>query len=398
MSLINPSAKFTCEEQQYSCGNIAERFGTTVTVPPTQRLWAWKPKAGVAIDKRERLIDSVMHGIPIPTCILLRKADGNLEVYDGRHRMETISEFHKGTFSWNGKKYSELSEGDRLTFLSRLIPITVVSGVVHMSQVADMFLRVNSGTPLSDSDMFWAYREMPLVKFTREWICENRRLKAALGNLDLTRRGDLANWVGHVFGLCIGNAGYMTTSFLRISNDVLERRQEAVDEAEGARVVMAMFGGATGRRRAATAATTQTGPTVNGLEYPIAADEAKVSAGIGALCDVLEQANAKFPPAKKEATTYKKLGKINAFFFDDWLRADTTELKAAVIAKWVDIIGRIRMERAADKNDMLQALAVSGAQNLNAEKIKRVLESVNTYLASGVVDSTRQIEEEDDNE
>jgi hypothetical protein len=397
MSLINQSAKFTCEEQQWTCGDIATRFGTTVAIPQANRLWAWKPKAGVTLDKRERLVDSVMHGIPIPTCILLQGTDGNFEVYDGRHRMQTISEFHKDDFTWNGRKFSDLCEEDKAVFLGRVIPITVVSGVTSMNQVADMFLRVNSGVPLSDSDMFWAYRDTPLVKFTREWLCENKRLKAAFGNIDLNKRNDLANWVGHVFGLCLGNAGNMTTSFLRISNEVFERRQEAVNEAEGARVMMSMYGKAKAKRKAVAAAAIPIVNIVNGLSYPIAADEAKVKAGIDALCDVLEQANAKFPPAKGEQHGYKKLGKINAFFFHEWLNA-TAEGKTqeSIVTKWVDIIGRIRVERAADKTDMLQALAVNGAQNLNSEKILKVLGQVNTYLANGVVDSGRQIEEEDE--
>ena len=282
-----------------------------------------------------------------------------------------------------GKKYSELSADDKAIFDAGAVPIWIVQGPVDTNQLAEIFLRVNAGVPLRDSDMFWAYRDSPLVAMTRELVVKNARLKACLGGLDLASRNDLANYCGLVYGLATGNASNMTNSYVRISGHEQAMRPEAATEA----YILRMTGGA-------QAAEEPNSKTVNGLHYPIKADEAKVTQGLDAYCLLLETANLRHPSSKAEMRSYKKIGKIAAFFFTEWLQATTEEAKSEVTKKWVEIIHRLRNEPT--QKDMLNALSVTGAQNLNEPKITKVLAQVNKYFSTGVAAQPIQADAEEE--
>ena len=92
--------------------------------------------------------------------------------------------------------------------------------------------------------------------------------------------------------------------------------------------------------------------------------------------------------------SYKKIGKIAAFFFTEWLQATTEAAKSDIVEKWVEIIRRLRNEPT--QNDMLNALSVTGAQNLNQLKITKVLDQVNKYLSTGVAAQPIQADVEEE--
>ncbi len=357
-SVIERGRRLACEETSWTCKHIARWFDPDlrtrrdgcVRIPDGQRLWAW---SGVRSSKKEKLIDSLIHGYPIPSCIcniVDRNNIRDFEVYDGRHRFETIKRFVNNEFRYQGKLYSELSEEDRERFDNRRIPVTLVEGATQ-NQLADVFLRLNSGAALRDSDMFWAYRETPLVKATKQLIYQNDRLKNALGGRDLTRRGDLANWVAHVFGLSRQDSGWMTTSFLRISHK-----------------------------------------DVNGLEE--VPNEAFIREGLNALCALYERANVQHPVTAKVQKTFAKIGYVNAYFLEEWMTAASSE-RADVIEKWVGIIGALRSEDEEVSVPMKQALQITGAQNLNKDKILTVLRKLNRFLEGQAVDGFSAYDDDD---
>ena len=78
----------------------------TIKLPVSQRQWAWKHKTG--LKKMVKLVDSVMMGFPIPTCILNRISGNEFQMYDGRHRIETLWNYVNDKFKWDDKLYSEL--------------------------------------------------------------------------------------------------------------------------------------------------------------------------------------------------------------------------------------------------------------------------------------------------
>lgn len=357
-SIIDHSRRVHVQEQPWTVLDLVTEYDPnntgTIVVPDDQREWAWKHKRGVK--KQLMLIDSVFYGFPIPSLILNKKNRTHLEVYDGRHRIETLWKFYTDRLRWEGKLFSELCEDDKRIFRERTLPATITQNATN-EQLADMFIRLNAGAPLKDYDLLWARRTSPLVSATRRLVCHNARLSAALGGQDLTYRPDLGNWVAFVAGLSTWNAGNMTTSFVRLSGDA-------------------------------------------GLGLGMEIREERVIAGINAFCELLEEANATYPVLAKEKKALKKVGRLAAFFFADWMSAEDGG-RRAVHDKWVSVIGRLRGEEEV-KKQMIAALSTMGAQNLTAQRIADTLRNVNDYLegvampALSVSDGDTDDDEDDD--
>jgi hypothetical protein len=342
-SVIDHARRVHVEHAAWSVLTIVRDYRPDNTgalvLPEGQRQWAWKAQRGLG--RQRKLIDSVVYGFPIPSLILNKKSRSCYEIYDGRHRIETLWRYFTDKFKWNGKLYSELCAEDQRIFKERTLPTTITEDVTN-EQLAEIFFRLNSGSPLKDYDYLWARRDSALVSATRRLVCSNQRLSAALGNIDLANRTDLANWAAVVAGLSTWNSGNMTTSYIRLS------------EGEGL-----------------------------GLETEIRED--RVVAGVEALCSLLESANVAYPVLVKEQKKLKKVGKMIAFFLHEWMEAENRD---NVHAKWLDIIGRLRGSDAIAK-PMLAALSTTGAQNLTSTKISETLAQVASYLAG--VPSTANI-------
>jgi len=212
--------------------------------------------------------------------------------------------------------------------------------VVSSDQLADIFIRLNSGKQLTDSDMLWAYRDAKVMRGVRRLILENQRLCAVLGNLDMNYRPDLANWTAYYCGLGTNNSGNFTTSYIRIS----QMRKEALQSE---------------------------------------LEEEAVRKGIDALCSLYERANKDYPMNDKDLRKYKKIGFVNAFFLAEWMEADS-DRKNEAIQKWNSIIGRLRGDEETATR-MRYALHTTGAQNLTTKRIETVLVQINNYLENNEV-------------
>lgn len=356
-SIIETTRRVDCEELSYTCKHIARWFSPetcprrdgSIRIPAGQRLWAWD---GSRKSKKSDLVDSILHGYPIPSCIcnvVDKDSLRDYEVYDGRHRFETIHRFVKGEFTYKKKLYSELSPEDKEKFDNRRIPVTIVEGAT-VDQLAEIFLRLNSGAHLRDSDMFWAYRESPLVRLTRQVIYGNDRLSAALGSVALDQRADLANWVAYINGLGTQDYGQMTTSYVRVSDN-----------------------------------------NKNGLSKNL--DERCIREGIDAVCMLYERANARYPTNSRVTRTFKKIGKVNAYFLAEWMNAVNKE---AILEKWVPIVGDLRSEDDEIRLPMTRALQITGAQNLTKDKIDLVLKKLDRYLDGQGSDAEDAVDDEDE--
>jgi len=344
------------EEHTWRVSRIVSRYvppGTEITirpdaisVPECQREWAWK---GNSRKKRQAsLIDSVISGYPFGGCILNgTSATSQYYIYDGRHRIQTMYEYANDKFEWNDMKYSALPPELKDRFNNRLVPITIVNDPT-VGQLAEIFIRLNRGVPLKDSDYFWAHRDTALVSATMRLVISNERFAAALGITNMRNRSDLANFVALTRGLSTRNAGNISTSYIRAS-------QSAV-----------------------------------GLDAPI--DDETVTSGLEALTTLYETANRDHPVGKdSDKRIFKKVGKLSAFFIADWLATPGP----LIIRKWVGIIGRLR---GPNPTDMKNALSTTGAQNLTFEKVSKVLKQVNEYIERGVRVGDNASDDGDDDE
>jgi hypothetical protein len=329
----------TITEDRWSISDIVKCYkpdgSGDISLPPSQRLWAWKNKRGEI--KKRNLIDSVMNRFPIPTCILHRISKHQFHIYDGRHRIETFYLYANDEFTWNSKKFSELTDHEKFMFNSREIPVTII-GNVTVAQLADIFIRLNAGIPLKDYDLLWANRDSPLVRAVEKFIRNNERLSNCLGGYDMTKREDLSNWTALICGLSTQNAGNMTTAYIRVCSDV-------------------------------------------GLDHP--PNEKNIVEGLDAICTLLETANTLYPTDTKGKRSLKTCGRLIAFFVGDWLNSEN---KSETINKWVNVIGKLR------NNDegMKVALVTIGAQNLTTTKITKTIDQVNKYLEDNIVEATAE--------
>ena len=329
VSRIDPDRRIRIDEVPYTVETLAQQYGEEIRVPDCQRELSWKGKRGLA--KKQRLVDSVMHGYPIPSIILNRISRLHDDVYDGRHRIHTFHEYRNDKFTWNGAKYSQLCEDDRAKFDERRIPVTIVRNA-SPQQLADIFIRLNSGVALKDYDYLRAHRASPLVTAAVTHIMENARLATALGYASLERREDLANWTALACGLSTGNPGNITTSWIRLSDYIYEAVNEDV-----------------------------------------------IRRGVEAICVLLERANEAHPAQDKERQWFKRIGRLLAYFVAEYLATPDND----TIQKWVGVIGRLR-GNAGQRYEMTLALTTTGAQNLTETKIRTVLDQVNTLLETGV--------------
>lgn len=318
-------------------------------LPPHQRLWSWINKKG--LKKQRDLIDSILHNFPVPTIILNRIDDGVRErwqIYDGRHRVETLWNFTNNKFSIrtiDNKElfYKDLCDSDRDRFNERAIPI-VITGAATSLQLAEVFIRLNSGKPLSQADYCHASRDTPLVASTIEIMTENReRFRTLFSGADITTRKNLPDWVGVVLGIATESAGNMTTSF--------ERIQEFLD---------------------------------------VVPNHTAVRRAMDALFDLYSRAST-VTASSGELKRCAKVGFINAFFLADWMHATTDAAREKAITDWLRVITHIRTTGSKG------IVTISGAQNLTEAKITAIGNNVRTWLATGAAHmSDSEDTEEDD--
>lgn len=344
-SVIDPSRRLEINHEPWTVRRLSTFYEKPTVdhpagngrlyLPPHQREWSWKNTGG--LKKMRKFIDSVLHNYPIHTVILNAVDDGTRErweIYDGRHRVETLWRYvhndfaivvDEGTPTQRVAFYRDLSDSDRARFNDRQIPVATTTAATS-AQLADVFIRLNSGKPLTQADYCWACRDCPLIRDTMAVLAGNReRFRTVFGGVDIADRKNLPDWVGLFAGIVTGNAGDMTTSFERLK-DVL------------------------------------------GFTVP----PERVGAFLDALFELYSRANTVAVVSTKELKKYAALGFVNAFFADRWLHE--TEIET-VIDDWVRIIRHIR----TTGNTWI--VRVEGAQNLNNRKLSVVRDRISAWIA-----------------
>jgi hypothetical protein len=338
VSVIDPARHLTTLSNLWSVSRLASYYELPTEeapcgpgrlyLPKHQRLWSWKNKKGLA--KQRGFIDSVLHNYPIPAIILNRIDDGSRErwqIYDGRHRVETLRRYKNNEFSLTVGEtevfYKDLNSSDRSRFDERNIP-TIIMDSATPSQLAEVFMRLNAGKALSQADYCHANQDTELVSGTRRVLEANKeRFRSLFGGSDITRRDSMPDWVGLCLGLSTQNAGNMTTSF--------ERLQAYLDHE---------------------------------------LDLDRVNAGFDALFNLYTDVGTMTTTLPRDLKRYERVGFINAFFLAEWFKDQD-----AAISNWTTVITHIRT--TGDRS----MVTIAGAQNLTTAKIEAVMSKVHGWLA-----------------
>lgn len=358
-SVILASSVVASNQVPWTTRDISRKYrldnSGRLRTPLCQREYAaqWKKSS-----QRGELIDSIFHNFPLGT-IILEKTYPNgddidyHDIYDGRHRIETIARFVNNEFKYKGLLYRELCASDKKVFDERKIPVIEIEfaadteAPVRSTILAEIFVRLNKGVKLTSSDLCWASRDTPLIRETLAMLdAREADLRTVFGGFDIKNRKNLDNWVALCLGLSTSNGANFTTSYIRISDQM------------------------------------QNEPNV-----------AAINSGIDTLIRLYSAANDESPVAAKDLKKYAKTGFVNAFFFADLFKLENATRGEAVFNRWLDIIRRLRDASTASR--MMLTLKTTGAQNLNAIKVSKVLRQVDAYFAGDEVDYE---DEEDDEE
>jgi hypothetical protein len=315
-------------------------------IPSIQRLWSWKGKNGRK--KQNDLLNTIFRGLPIPAMILGHKRNhfgmDRYGVYDGRHRMRTLSLFIQNKIPYviqsgdeKGTKvfYRQLSIVDQLTFDKYQIPTIIIKDPC-VDVEGEVFVRTNLGKPLTSEQLCYAeIGRTSLFTRTAEKLRSNAdRFLRVFGQdfsktqKDTAMRKYIAHWSGFMLAAAKKSPGLATTAYPRLS----EYSNITDEDWDGDMVNHAIN-------------------CVLRLYQKVETD--------GCIID------------PKDMPKFMKLGNINAFFLYDIITGEETP----TIQKWSAIVSKVY----TDPDKHAHVLHVSGAQNLTSTKISTVMGQIEAH-------------------
>jgi len=125
-----------------------------IIIPRFQRGWVWSPV------QASRLVESFLLGLPVPSIFVYKEVSGKQIVIDGQQRLRTIWGFFDGVLpngspfylrgvdpQWNGKKYENLNELDRIRFRDSILRVVIVEQLhpEDTTSLYHIFERLNTG-------------------------------------------------------------------------------------------------------------------------------------------------------------------------------------------------------------------------------------------------------------
>lgn len=224
------SSKFDPREDR------TKQSDSTYIVPDNQRFDAWTDDK-----KKEGLIDSIMRNYPMPSFVMSRHRCGEKEVYhvqDGQQRLRTMQKFILGKFTWNNRKFSELSRQEERIFLGYTIYVDVIVNA-NRKELAQIFERINSGKPLKDNDKYHNMLDSNVLRFIMKTLIVHPELVESFarycGPIGAGKtRSLLKDIVGAVMPIIQNSVDYIRTSY-EINGYYLE---DEFSESDAQRVIL----------------------------------------------------------------------------------------------------------------------------------------------------------------
>ena len=334
-------------------GRDSRAEDSMVFVPEHQREYVWPPA------KQRALIESVFKGYPIPSIMVTEDDRNRYSLNDGQQRMETFWRYYTGEFAVNQKRFDQLTDDEKRTFLEYKVPIVDTTGATR-DQEMEIYDLLNQGVALSHGEKFWNRRSKPIVAmaervFLTTGIGLHARAVEIFGDYlsgEDKRHGRVANAVAYVAGVAYGSR-YISTSYAKLW-DVLD-----------------------------------VGP---GGDAP---DEAVVIARLTKLLDVYRAADDIRRPTARKALSQWKIGLYSAYILHSILETETDEEGWQHIrTTWVQFLARSR------QNINLEARLYRGtskSSNITFERCGRVYENIVDMMNEGF-ENGNEVAEDDSGE
>ena len=217
------------------CGQM--QGGTIVINRDYQRSEeVWPPAA------RSYLIDTILHGYPIPKISLFQKTDLRSrrtikEIVDGQQRSNAILDFYTdalrltGKTEFSGKTYSQLEEPDKQRFLDYYITADLFVGATE-EDIRQVFRRINSYTvPLNPQEERHATHQGRfkwfIVELTERYASTLKRL-GVFNERQLSRMSDAALFTELVIAM---KDGIQTAARTKLDKVYKTNEEQFPDEA-----------------------------------------------------------------------------------------------------------------------------------------------------------------------
>lgn len=137
------------DTKDYPIEVLVEKFRSEdFYIPDYQRKFIWD------VTTKNRFIESVLLGLPIPFMFFSDDKEGRSEIIDGAQRTQTLVEFLDNKLklrglekldTLNGFKYSDLPEIYSRKFKGRTLRIIVLADTTSLETRQDIFNRINTG-------------------------------------------------------------------------------------------------------------------------------------------------------------------------------------------------------------------------------------------------------------
>ena len=196
-------------------------------VPPHQRHFVWTPLT------QAKLIDTLINGYPIPAIVVVQRLalstsgapQVHYEIEDGQQRLTTMYRFINNQFSIpigdDLCYYKDLEDSLRLRFLNFQVPLIQIVFDNSTSQyeqdniITDIFLRLQSGTPLSDGDKYYASTNAAVMRNFNEFYENfNASIIKYIGKVGTNKtRSGLSEICGSIMTLGHQNPNLLRRSF-----------------------------------------------------------------------------------------------------------------------------------------------------------------------------------------
>jgi len=199
-------------------------------VPPHQRFDVW------TLQQQKSLIDSLIQGYPIPAIVLVQRVTISSsgrpcvcwDIEDGQQRLTTMYRYVHNVFQVTiGNEqfhYGELPDSVRNKILNFQVPLIQIvfdpaaTQDVQDSIITDIFIRLQSGKPLSDGDKYYASTNSPVMRtFSTIEETHNASLHRYIGKIGKNKtRSGLSDICGAVMTLGHQNIILLRRSFKEI--------------------------------------------------------------------------------------------------------------------------------------------------------------------------------------
>jgi len=136
----------------------------SIRIPDHQRPQIWNKT------RQQLLIHTIMRGQPMPP-LIIRESIVNGErlrwLEDGQQRYMSVKNFYENNISFENTLFKDLSESNRVKFLTYKIPILTYENAT-IEETIEMFDNFQNGVALTPGQRFHARLNTQLVKYARE--------------------------------------------------------------------------------------------------------------------------------------------------------------------------------------------------------------------------------------